>query len=122
MHQTTRWSLASPLVRWHLRHVLVIWVGARILVMMAFAASSSFAPPGMVLDPPMAMATSPVATLVSLIVVMLVSEIDRRWLGAPLLFANLGYSWRWIATTTAALALGLETVLQVVVRVSGMTK
>ncbi len=67
----------------------------------------------------MAMATSPMATLGSLVLVMIVAEIDRRRIGAPLIFANLGYSARWIALTTAALTLGGEAVLQVAVRALG---
>ena len=111
MQRPAQWW-ESALVRWHLKHVTMIWVGVRMLVTIAFALSTAFAPEGMAVDSPLTMAASPGATLVSIILVMLVSEIDRRRIGSPLLFANLGYSARWSATTTGALAIGFEALLQ----------
>ena len=118
MQRPAQWW-QSALVRWHVRHVAMIWVGVRMLVTLALALSAAFAPEGMAAASPMRMVVSPSATLVSIILVMLVSEIDRRRIGSPLLFANLGYSARWSVTTTGALAIGFEALLQVTLRVSG---
>jgi len=117
MHRRAPWW-ESQIVRWHLRHVVMIWIGVRLLVTIAFVFSTAFGgPPGMVVESPVKMATAPSAALVSIIVVLLASEIDRRRIGAPLLFANLGYSARWSAMTTGALAIGFEALLQVLLRV-----
>ena len=109
-------------MQWHLRRVAMVWVGVRGLATIAFALSVAFAPAGTVKESPIAMATSPDAALLSIILVVLVAEIDSRRVGAPLLFANLGYSWRWSVATTAALAIGLEVLLQVLLRVVGTSK
>jgi len=106
-------------VQWHVRHVLQIWVGVRVLVAMAFALSAAFSPPGPGRDSPLAMSMSMTAVLTSLTVVMVVTEIDRRRIGAPLLYANLGYSARWTAMTTLLLVIFAETLVQVLARVSG---
>ena len=94
----------------------MIWVGTRIVGLIASALSSSFAPPGMARESLMQMAMGPMATLGSIVVVVVVAEIHRRRIGAPLLFANLGYSARWSAGTTGAIAIACEALLQVATR------
>ncbi len=116
MHRATQWPWESPLVRWHARHVIVIWVGVRILVLVAVS-MPSFAPHA-TRDTPITIATGPIATMVSFVVVMLLAEIDRRRIGAPLLFANLGYSARWSAITTGAIVVAAEVLLRVAIGIA----
>lgn len=116
MHRATQWPWESPLVRWHGRHVIVIWVGVRLLVLVAVS-MPSFAPHA-TRDSPITIATGTIATMVSFIVVMLLAEIDRRRIGAPLLFANLGYSAHWSAITTGAIVVAAEVLLRVVIGIA----
>ena len=108
-------------MQWHARHVLKIWLGVRVLVIISVALSAALSPPGLVRESLMTMSMSAGAAFVSLVVVVLATEVDRRRIGAPLLYANLGYSERWTALTTLLLAIVAEALLQAAVRVSGMS-
>ena len=121
VHRPAPWWASLP-VQWHARHVLKIWLGVRVLVIITVALSAALSPPGLVRESLMAMSMSAGAVFVSLIVVVLATEVDRRRIGAPLLYANLGYSARWTALTTLLLSMGAEALLQVAVRVWSMSQ
>jgi len=107
------WS--SPLMRWHVRHVLLLWIGTRLLVSMALAWTSmqtKGAPPVSLAD----MLLGPGAGLISLAVMVALVAVDRRRIWAPLYFANLGYSWRWQLATAAAIGVIAEAICVPMVR------
>lgn len=118
MNPVRQLPLASPLVRWHLRHVVVIWVGVRVIVMMTLAGvpfgRTISAPP----IPFTTMLTGASATFVSVILTVALATLDRRRIGAPLLFANMGYSAWWLTITTGAILVVSELVLRVSVRIA----
>ena len=56
------------------------------------------------------------AGLLSLAVMVALVVVDRRRTGAPLYFANLGYSWRWQLATAAAIGVIAEAICVPMVR------
>jgi len=102
-------------MRWHVRHVLLLWIGTRLLVSIALAWTSmqtKGAPPVSLAD----MLLGPGAGLISLAVMVALVAVDRRRIGAPLYFANLGYSWRWQLATAAAIGVIAEAICVPMVR------
>lgn len=102
-------------MRWHVRHVVLLWVGTRILVSMALAWTALQATSGPRVAPADVL-LGPGAGLISLAVMVALVAVDRRRIGAPLYFANLGYSWRWQLATAAAIGVIAEAICVPMVR------
>ena len=64
------------------------------------------------------MLTGASATFVSVILTVALATLDRRRIGAPLLFANMGYSSWWLIITTGAILVVSELVLRVSVSIA----
>ena len=105
----------SSLVRWHVRHVIGIWFVVRVIVVMALAFSLNAPSEPQVPLGVMVVGTSP--TLVSFVFAVALATVDRRRVGAPLLFANLGYSTWWLVGTSAVVVVTAEILARMVLRV-----
>ena len=110
MNALTRMAMI-PLLRWHVRHTLVIWVLLHVGLAMVLRVGSSL--PG---TSPTSLRESLVggaATVVALCATAVLTALDRLRIGAPMLFANMGYSSRWLLLSSMAVAVLAETLLHV---------
>ena len=104
---------ASPLIRWHVRHVVALWIVSHVAV----AATLAFVPRQRNWSPmpwwePL---IGGAATVVALTLTILIAHVDRRRANALLLFANLGYSALWLWLSTSAIAVVLEVFWHVII-------
>ena len=86
-------------MRWHVRHVCTIWVFARVLGTMILAWA------GYLPDNPLQ------PSLVSVLIALALTTLDRQRTGATLLFANLGYSRWWLLRTSGVVIVIAELLL-----------
>jgi hypothetical protein len=99
----------TPVLRWHFRHVLVIWLGLHVVLAMVLLLSGAL--PGASRTSLREIAVGGAATTVALGATVVLTALDRRRIGAPLLFANMGYSPVWLMLSSAAVAMLAETLL-----------
>jgi hypothetical protein len=107
-------AFASPLLRWHARHVLLLWIVVRIAIAAVLGAGSGI--PGMPPAPFREHLLGPTAAFGTCVLTLLLSAIDRHRVGASMIFGNLGISWQWLVTSSLAYCAALEVILQLIAR------
>lgn len=105
---------ATPVVWWHVRHVLFVWTMLHIALPIALAFASSAVPvwqrrPAELLGPDIG--------ALACVLTVLLTALDRRRTSAPML-ANMGYSLIAQHVVTAAVVVAAESLLQTAVRLS----